>query len=160
MGEVAPGRADDDCGGGESFLDPIERQGCSTERARELLGLAERSIRDGELLDPTLDHVACREGPHFTDSDEEHGMRGEILENLAGELRGGARDRNGARADLGLVAHSLSDGHRGLQDPVEHVPACLALERKLVGAPHLAQNLRFSENERIEPSRHSQEVAD
>src|SRR3989304_3464871 len=74
---------------------------------RQLLSLAEGAVGDGEVGGSFLQHVSGGELAHLSRSDQQHRARRQILEDLAGELGGGTRHRNGSPPQSRLGSNLL-----------------------------------------------------
>ena len=96
---------------------------------------------------------------HLAGAEDEDVQAREVAENLLGELDGRVADRHGALGEAGFVAHALSDRERGVEESMGHGAGEAEIARRGIGRLHLTEDLRFSDDERIEARGDAEEMA-
>ena len=76
------------------------------------------------------------------------------------ELDRGGRNRLRQLVQLRLGAHALAGAQGVLEQPVQQRTGRAARASRLVGVPHLAEDLRLARDERVEPGRDAEEMRD
>ena len=130
----------------------------SSCRARAL-GRRQRPARDRDLPDTLRPQVDARELRHLARAEDEDAQPRQVAEDLPGELDGGVADRDGALGEAGFVAHALADRERGVEEPMGHGAREAEVARRGVGRLDLTEDLRLSDDERIEAGGDAEEMA-
>ncbi len=99
-----------------------------------------------------------RQFAHLAGADHGHGPAAQIAEDLFRQRRCGVADRDGAGTEAGFRAHALADGERRVKQAVQQRADRLRVRRGGVRVLHLPENLRFTDDERVEPAGHAEEM--
>jgi len=83
----------------------------------------------------------------------------QVGEDLLGQADGGESHRHRVLADGGIGTHGLGGAEGGLEQAAEQRTDGAGLARHGVGGLHLAEDLRFAEDHRIQPGSHAHHVA-
>ena len=136
--------ADDQVGLDQGLVEPVERDARPPQRAAAASARSGSAVGDEDL--PGLQGLEVLQGQvaHLAGADDEHGLVGERVEDLAGHVDGHAGDRELALVHAGPLADELADAEGVLEDRVEDRAdrllvaggaVCLDLERVQAIAP-------------------------
>ena len=96
---------------------------------------------------------------HLTRADEQHGRALERAENLPPQLDRREADGDGGSGYSGLAADALGDVQRVVHQSVDDAASRPRLDGQSVGAAHLSQDLRLTDDHRIQRRRDAEDVA-
>lgn len=160
-----PGAGDDDVGTVGLSVELIvgDDRGNAGRRAElvgDQLGAGFRAVRDQDGGGALGDEVAGGELRHLAGADEQNGLALEVAKDLAREIDGDGGDGDGARADLGLVAHTFCDCEGALQEAFEGAGDGADFAGYVVRLFDLTENLRLADDHGIKRRGDAEEVAD
>ena len=116
----ARGAAHDDVGFGKFLVEPAQIDGIAFDLRRQWSAPAP-SVRLAITmrLTPARCEMPRGEGDHLAGADHQSGLSAQIREHAPREAHRGGGEGDGIGADLGLRAHALGGGKRGLKQPIE-----------------------------------------
>ncbi len=152
--------ADHDLGLAQLFAQGLEGSGSSAECRRQLRGPLEVAAPEDRGPGPAAHQVAGRQLAHLAGPHQEDVTVAQLAEDLLGELHRDERDRDRVVADARLRSRPLGGGHRSVPERVQDRPERGRGRGILVGRLHLAQDLRLTEDHRVEAGRDPEDVAD
>ncbi len=132
-------------------IDTIPRHGQAVEPGGQALRALKRPARNRDLPDMLGPQMNAGELGHLAGAENQHRAPLQVAENLLGECNRGVADRDGAFAEPGLRADPLADGECGMKQPIRERGGELPVARDGVGRFDLTQNLRLSNDERVQP---------
>ena len=147
-------RRDDHVDVGERGGEAVELQTVTAEARGERTGGVGRPVGDVGDRRAARRQVGRCELADPAGADQQHAPAVELAEHLRRERRGSRRDRGRALTDRGLAPNALAERQRLAEDPVEQPSGRDGLER----STHLAEDLAFARDERVEPRRHPEQV--
>ena len=152
------GRADDDIGPLDEVEELLKTDRGAVKRLRQLDGSLVGPVADEDRAGTAPQQVIRREFAHFSGADEENIFSLEAAEDFLGQLHGGIGYGDGRSADGGLPAHFPRHSQGLRDDGVERSVQGADLARDGVGLFHLAEDLGFAEDHRVEARGHSEQV--
>ena len=147
-------RGEDDVDLAERRSELVERERRTTESVCELARRLDGAVRDEGDLGAARREVRRRELADPSCADEQDTPSVQIAEDLRRERRRRRRDGRRALADRGLGANALADRERLAEHAVERRPG----GHRLVCVAHLAEDLTFAGDERVEARGDAEEV--
>jgi len=102
--------------------------------------------------------VHGRQFRHFAGADEHGLLAGHLTEDALGQLHGGVADGHGAGADARGRAHHLGHGKSLVAQSVDDDSGGLGRHGVAIGGLELPEDLRFAEDQGIEPGGHGEKV--
>src|SRR5581483_10277245 len=150
--------AEDDVGEVEVLREALERDRRAAERARQLDGAIERTVRHDDARDAVALQVAGRELAHLAGADHHRGLVAEVVEDALREVDRRGADGHGLAGDAGLRADPLRDAERALQAAAEEPAGGPRLGRDPVLLLQLPEDLRLADHHRVEARRDPEEV--
>src|SRR6185436_14301761 len=113
---------------------------------------------DRDLADALRAQMLGGEAADLAGADDQHAPAIEAAEDLPRQRDRRKTDRHRAFAKRGLGPYTFADAERPTKELAEHRPCAAASRRRLERALHLAENLRFANNQRIETGRDAEEM--
>ncbi len=156
-GENEPRRArggDDDVGFRQRLRDVVERERAGAELCGEPFCMLERAIDDGRYRCAARAEVPGGQLAGPPRSDQHDATAVEAFEDLLREGGRRCRDGGGALADRRLETRATPGVQRHAEGPVEH----RAGGSRLVGVPHLPEDLALAGDEGVEARCDAEEV--
>ncbi len=98
--------------------------------------------------------------PHLAGADDQDGLIVEVVEDVASDVHGDARDRELAAAQPGLVAGPLGGAQGLLEGGMEDRSDDPAVGGGLVGIADLAEDLVLAGHQALQAGRDAEEMAD
>ena len=98
--------------------------------------------------------------PHLAGADDQDGLIVEVVEDVAGDVDGDARDRELAAAQPRLVAGPLGGAQGPLEGGMEDRPDDPPAGGGLVGIADLAEDLVLAGHQALQAGRDAEEMAD
>ena len=118
------------------------------------------TIRHEDLLHARTRQMTRRKLRHLTRADQHHSLLLQRSEDLAREFDSRIADRHGADADFGLGPHPLGDAECARHYRVQKSVDGALILRERIGGLELAQNLRLTDDHRVQACGDSKEMAD
>ncbi len=122
---------------------------CASSAAR-----SDRAVRDEGDVRAARDEVPDGELADLAGADDENLAAAEVAEHLLGERGGRRRDGRRALADRCLRTRLAAGVQRLAEEPVEDGPGSAGAVR----LPHLAEDLSFARDQRVQSCGHAAEV--
>ena len=141
-----------------SGLHRVETRGPAAEAQPSPLGPLDGAVGDEDALHPARDEVHGGEVAHLPRAEHEDAPAFEVAEDALGELGRRGGDRGRVLPDGRLGPDPPADAQGLAEEPVHQLPRRSGLLRGLVGAAHLAEDLRLAGDHRVEARRHAEEV--
>src|SRR2546422_5116811 len=138
----------------ELSADTIERQRRSAETRSELLRAVRGAICNERNRGAARHEVANRELADLAGADHDDRAAAQVPEDLLRKGGRGRRDRRGALTNRRLGARFLAGVERLAKEPVEDRAGCASLVR----CAHLAEDLPFAGDERVQARGNAEEV--
>ena len=133
--------------------------GASLELSREGFRRRQGPTCDRDLPDTLRPQVDAGELGHFAGAEDEDVQARQVTKNLLGELDGGVADRHRALGEARFMAHALSDGERGVEESMGYGAREVEIVCREIGGLDLAEDLRLSDDERIEAGGDAKKMA-
>src|SRR5271166_4011509 len=154
------GGADHQVGLDQRLAQAVERDGLSVPAGGGGLGSLGLTVGD---QDPAgvqgLEVLECQVA-HLAGADHQHGLVGERVKHLPGQVDRHAGDRKLALVHACPLAHRLTDLQRGLKDGVKDRPDRLPLDRGAVGLADLTEDLALAQHQAFQAGRDPKQVSD
>ena len=138
----------------------FEADGEAAVRFGQGLGVREGAVGDDEALDVGVFQVFGDELRGFARADDECGAAVVVVKEAVGEFDTGSGDGDVVGADGGAVADLFGDGEALLEEALQHAADGAGFFAEVVGLFELAEDLRFAEDERVQPAGDAVDVAD
>jgi hypothetical protein len=146
----APGWLNDEVGVRDGVRELVQRHRAAADFGGERHAPVARTVDDGDRAGEVASQVLRGEARCFTGADDDHTavvQRGDAASRQLTRRRG---DRHHADANPGLRPRRASPRECRLHQPIQHRARCARVARERKGVFHLAQNLRFAHNHRVE----------
>ena len=152
------GRGDDDVGAVAGVVEVVELDGLAVELLRQADGAFVGAVGDEDRGAAVGHQVAGGEFAHLAGADDEDVLALQRAENLFGQFHRDRGDRDRRRSNGGLAAHALGDGEGAAEELVELSANRTDGAGGGIGFLHLAENLRFADDHRIEARSYAEQV--
>jgi hypothetical protein len=136
----------------------VQRDRFGLQSRRQRRATLERAVGNGDRSRLPCGEVRRAQIDHLARADQQHALLGDRRKDALGEPDRGGGHRNRCAADVGMRAHVLGDGKRALEQAVEHQPQRSRRRGSLHRLLHLAQDLRLTQDHRIESARDAERV--
>src|SRR5271157_2291360 len=154
------GGADHQVGLDQRLAQAVERDGLRVPASGGGLGSLRVAVGN---QDPAgvqgLEVLECQVA-HLAGADHQHGLVGERVEHLPGEVDRHAGDRELALVHARPLAHRLADLQRGLKDGMKDRPDRLPLDRGAVGCADLTEDLALAQHQAFQAGRNPKQMSD
>ena len=154
-----PGRGHDHVGLAERGVEIGPGHDRAADLRGQRLGVRRGAAADRDPLRLLRGEVPRRQLGHLAGADDQHRGVLQVAADLARQAERRVADRHRALGQLGLAAHALAGGERGVEQAVEERAGRVLIGRRGVGLLHLAEDLRLADDQRIEPGGDAEQVA-
>ena len=151
-------RGDDDVGAVAGVVEIVELDGLAVELLRQTDGPFVSAVGDEDRRATMRHQVAGGEFAHLAGAHDEYRLPFQRPENLLSQFHRDRRDRHRRRSHCRLAAHALGYGEGAAEKLVKLAADGSHGPGRRVSFLHLAQNLRFAHDHRIQTRSHAEHM--